>query len=51
MALARSPFFIGDVVTSKTHPNWVGKVVDTTRFDSGTSPFAGARLRGYYWSR
>jgi hypothetical protein len=35
MALARSRFLIGDVVTSRAHPDWSGEVVDMARAESG----------------
>jgi hypothetical protein len=35
IALARSPFIVGDLVTSRSHPDWTGEVVDTERFESG----------------
>jgi hypothetical protein len=35
IALALTPFVVGDVVTSRSRPDWSGEVVDTTRFESG----------------
>jgi hypothetical protein len=35
IALARSPFIVGDLVTSRSHPDWTGEVVDTAKFESG----------------
>jgi hypothetical protein len=35
IALARSPLIVGDVVSSRSHPDWMGEVVDTARFESG----------------
>jgi hypothetical protein len=35
IALARSPFVVGDLVTSRPHRDWSGEVVDTDRIENG----------------
>jgi hypothetical protein len=34
-ALARSPFLRGDLVTHRSHRDWIGAVIDTSGFENG----------------